>query len=158
MIKKSSINFDLSLYLLSYLRCSHIKHSYKKIIWLFQEDFIIINDNDQSSQYIVNIIKLINVDFTLSRTRRLVQLNFEWMFRNEQQARKRINKITQKNQTYIYALYFKESEVKKMIYDWQNRRTHIMNLTFDSNIINDQNIRREIKNDEKDDDDAKEND
>jgi hypothetical protein len=28
MIKKSSINFDLSLYLLSYSRCSHIKHSY----------------------------------------------------------------------------------------------------------------------------------
>jgi hypothetical protein len=30
MIEKSSINFDLSLYLLSYSRCSHIKHSYTK--------------------------------------------------------------------------------------------------------------------------------
>jgi hypothetical protein len=28
MIEKSSINSDLSLYLLSYLRCSHIKHFY----------------------------------------------------------------------------------------------------------------------------------
>jgi hypothetical protein len=28
MIEKSSINSDLSLYLLSYSRCSHIKHSY----------------------------------------------------------------------------------------------------------------------------------
>ncbi len=43
------------------------------------------------------------------------------MFKNEQQTRKRINKITKKNQTYIYALYFKESEVKKMIYDRQHR-------------------------------------
>jgi hypothetical protein len=29
MIEKSSINSDLFLYLLSYSRCSHIKHSYK---------------------------------------------------------------------------------------------------------------------------------
>jgi hypothetical protein len=29
MIEKSSINSDLSLYLLPYSRCSHIKHSYK---------------------------------------------------------------------------------------------------------------------------------
>ncbi len=48
--------------------------------------------------------------------------------------------------------------MKEIIYDRQNRRTHMMNLIFDSNIINDQNIRREIKNDEKNDDDAKEND
>jgi hypothetical protein len=31
MIEKSSINFDLSLYLLSYSRRSHIKHSYTRI-------------------------------------------------------------------------------------------------------------------------------
>ncbi len=80
------------------------------------------------------------------------------MFKNEQQTRKRINKITKKNQTYIYALYFKESEVKKMIYDRQHRWTHMINLTFDSNIIDDQNIRRETENDEKNDDDAKKND
>jgi alpha-D-ribose 1-methylphosphonate 5-triphosphate synthase subunit PhnI len=59
------------------------KSKVQKIIWLFQENLIIINDNDQSSQYIVNITKLIDVDFTLSRTRRLIQLNFEWMFKNE---------------------------------------------------------------------------
>ncbi len=34
----------------------------------------------------------------------------------------------------------------------------MMNLTFDSNIINDQDIRREIKNAEKNDDDAEKND
>jgi hypothetical protein len=47
--------------------------------------------------------------------------------------------------------------MKEMIYDRQNKRAHMMNLTFNSNIINNQNIRREIKNDEKNDDDAKEN-
>jgi hypothetical protein len=80
------------------------------------------------------------------------------MFRNEQQARKRINKITQKKQTYIYALYRKESKVKEIIYDRENRKAHMMNLTFDSNIIDDQDIRREIKNDEKNDDDAEKDD
>jgi hypothetical protein len=80
------------------------------------------------------------------------------MFKNEQQTRKRINKITQKKQTYIYALYRKEFKVKEIIYDRKNRRTHMMNLTFDSNIINDQDIRREIKNDEKNDDDAEKDD
>jgi hypothetical protein len=34
----------------------------------------------------------------------------------------------------------------------------MINLTFDSNIIDDQNIRRETENDEKNDDDAKKND
>jgi hypothetical protein len=76
------------------------------------------------------------------------------MFKNEQQTRKHINKITQKKQTYIYALYRKKSKVKKIIYDRKNRKAHMMNLTFDSNIINDQDIRREIKDDEKNDDDA----
>jgi hypothetical protein len=33
MIEKSSINSDLSLYLLSYSRCSHIKHSYNSSNW-----------------------------------------------------------------------------------------------------------------------------
>ncbi len=80
------------------------------------------------------------------------------MFRDEQQARKRINKITQRDQTYIYALYFKESEVKEMIYNRQNKRAHMMKLTLNSNIIDNQNVRREIENDEKDNDDAKNND
>ncbi len=80
------------------------------------------------------------------------------MFRDEQQARKRINKITQRDQTYIYALYFKESEVKEMIYNRQNKRAHMMKLTLNSNIIDDQDVRREIKNDEKDNDDTKDND
>ncbi len=34
----------------------------------------------------------------------------------------------------------------------------MMSLTFDSNIINDQDIRREIKNDEKNDDNAEKDD
>ncbi len=80
------------------------------------------------------------------------------MFRDEQQARKRINRITQRNQTYIYALYFKEFEVKEIIYDRQNNRVHVIKLTLNSNIIHDHNVRREIKNDEKENDDTKNND
>jgi hypothetical protein len=48
--------------------------------------------------------------------------------------------------------------VKEIIYDRKNRKAHMMSLTFDSNIINDQDIRREIKNDEKNDDNAEKDD
>jgi hypothetical protein len=39
------------------------------------------------------------------------------MIKNELQTRKRINRIIQKKQIYIYALLSKKSQIKKMIYD-----------------------------------------
>jgi hypothetical protein len=44
MIEKSSINFDLSLHLLSYSRCSHIKHSYININSKALSTFLSIED------------------------------------------------------------------------------------------------------------------
>ncbi len=44
-----------------------------------------------------------------------------------------------------------------MIDDRQNKRVHMMKLTLNSNIIDHQNVRHKIKNDEKNNDDTKNN-
>ncbi len=77
------------------------------------------------------------------------------MSRNEQQTRKRINRITQKDQTYIYVLYFEDSQVKQMIHDRQNRRVHMMNLILNLNLINVFKVTRDIEDDENDNSDEK---
>ncbi len=131
------------------------KSRVQKIVWFFQKN----DTNDiifeKSSQYLVDIIKLIDVNFIMTKARRLMQLNFEWMSRNEQQIRKRINKITQKNQTYIYVLYFEDFQMKQMIHDRQNRRAHMMNLILNLNLTNVFKVTRDIENDENDNSDEK---
>ncbi len=52
------------------------------------------------------------------------------MINDEQQTRKRINKIKQKKQTYTYVLLFKNSRVEEMIYDRQNKKTYMMQLVL----------------------------
>ncbi len=79
------------------------------------------------------------------------------MIRDELQIRKRINRITQKKQIYIYALLSKESQIKKMIYDRQNRRAHMMQLTLNHTIIEDEKITRDVDDDENDDSEINEN-
>jgi hypothetical protein len=131
------------------------KSRVQKIVWFFQKN----DTNDiifeKSSQYLIDIIKLIDVNFIMTKARRLMQLNFEWMSRNEQQTRKKINKIIQKDQTYIYVLYFEDSQVKQMIHDRQNRRVHMMNLILNLNLINVFKVTRDIEDDENDNSDEK---
>ncbi len=79
------------------------------------------------------------------------------MIRNELQIRKRINRITQKKQIYIYALLSKESQIEKMIYDRQNRRAHMMQLTLNHIIIEDEKITRDVDDDENDESEINEN-
>jgi len=66
-----------------------------KIIWLFQKESIIIAQNADisSSQYIINIIKLIEVDYTLHKVKRLIIIDFEWMNCDHEQIKKWINCI-----------------------------------------------------------------
>ncbi len=54
------------------------------IVWLFQEDLKKLQkySNKKSSHFIINIIKLINVDYNLHRIKRLVQIDLKWMKRN----------------------------------------------------------------------------
>jgi hypothetical protein len=79
------------------------------------------------------------------------------MINNELQTRKQINRITQKRQIYIYVLLSKESQIKKMIYDRQNRRTHMMQLTLNYTIVENEKITRDVDNDENDDNVINEN-
>ncbi len=49
------------------------------IVWLFQEDLKKLQkySNEKSSRFIIDIIKLINVDYNLYRVKRLVQINLK---------------------------------------------------------------------------------
>ncbi len=127
----------------------------QKIIWLFQKKAIKVDNQEESSQYIIETIKLIEVDYTLTKTRRLIQLNSKWMIRDEQQTKKRINRITQTRQTYIYALLFKDSRVEKMIYDRQHKRAYMMQLALNHKEIEIEKITRDVDDDENDDNELK---
>jgi hypothetical protein len=61
-----------------------------KIIWLFQKEPAVIsqNVNISSSQYIISTIKLIKVDYTLHKAKRLMIVDSEWMNRDHEQAKK----------------------------------------------------------------------
>ena len=53
------------------------------------------------------------------------------MVRDEYQAQKRINRITQANQTHTYSLFCLESIVEKMILDRQHCRTFVLKLALE---------------------------
>jgi len=103
-------------------------------IELFQEKLNIIVRYSilTFSQYIISIIKLIKVKYTLHRIRWLIQFDSEWMKWDQEQIKKRINWINQQKMTSTYLLQCIEFNVKQVIYDQQNWRTHLMKLTLDS--------------------------
>ncbi len=63
------------------------------IVWLFQEDLKKLQKywNEKSSHFIIDTIKLINVDYNLHRIKRLVHIDLKWMKRNQAQIKKRVN-------------------------------------------------------------------
>ncbi len=109
------------------------KFNAMKIIWLFQKEPAAIsqNVNISSSQYIISTIKLIEVDYTLHKAKRLMIVDSEWMNRNHEQVKKRMNCIGQKAPTYTYSLQCIRLKVKKTIYDRQNWRTHLVQQTLE---------------------------
>jgi hypothetical protein len=125
------------------------------IIWLFQENQNTIKRycDEIFLRYIVKITKLINVEFIMIKTRRMIQLNSKWLIKNEIQILKRINKITQIKQIHIDFLVFVNVTIEELIYNRQNRRTLLLNLTLNSNNIEIENITRKRKNDDQNDDD-----
>jgi len=111
-----------------------IKFTAIEILWLFQKESVIIaqNMNISSSWYIVSTIKLIKVNYTLHKVKRLMIIDSEWMNCNHEQAKKWINCIDKKKQTFTYTLQCIKSEVKKTIYDQQNQRTHLVQQALNS--------------------------
>lgn len=68
----------------------------------------------------------VNVQLYVAEMTQPEQANPEWMDRDHEQAKKRINCIGQTEQTFTYALRCVGSEVKETSYDRQNRRTHLV--------------------------------
>ena len=85
-----------------------------------------------SPRYLVGTTKLSGVGPTLTKARRIVQLDPEWLLRDEHQARKRINRSTQTGQTYSYSVHCTDSVAESMIFDRQNRRENLMKLALDA--------------------------
>lgn len=104
------------------------------IVGLFQEDPEVVAcfPEEISPRYLVGITKLSGVELTLTKARRIVQLDPEWLLRDEHQARKRINRRTQTGQTYSYSVHFTDSVAESMIFDQQNRRENLMELALDA--------------------------
>lgn len=73
----------------------------KKCIWYFQDDSQLIEKWQIESrfQYVISITFLIDLKYILTAITRCVQIEFEWMIRDERQFKNRINRINQKEQT-----------------------------------------------------------
>ena len=108
-----------------------------KIVGLFQEEPKVVNNWPKLTppRFLVGTIKLLGVGFTLTRARRLVQLDPEWLLRDKHQARKWINQISQTGQTYTYSVHCIDSVAKSMIFNCQNCRKNFKNLAFNATNI-----------------------
>lgn len=93
----------------------------------------------------------------MTKAKRLMQLEPEWMDRDERQARKRINRVSQTELTHTYALIFERSRIEEIIQDRQARRAYILKLVLDSANLQIDVVTREVK-DVKDDKDDKDDD
>ena len=113
------------------------KRRMHKIVRLFQEEPKVVNDFLKLTppRFLVETRKLLGVGLTLTKARRLVQLDPEWLLRDEHQARKRINQISQTRQTYTYSVHCINSVAKNMIFDRQNCRENLKNLALNATNI-----------------------
>ncbi len=109
-----------------------IKSKMMNIVWLFQENSKKLQKylNEKSSCFIIDTIKLINVDYNLHKIKRLIQINSEWMKRNQAQIKKRVNYLEQHEKTIIYDLRCVNSRIEMLVYDKQNHWMYIMKLTL----------------------------
>ncbi len=122
------------------------------IVWLFQEDSKKLQkySNEKSSCFIIDTIKLINVDYNLHKIKRLVQNNSEWMKRNQAQIKKKVNHLEQHEKTIIYDLCCVDSRIEMLIYDRQNCWMCIMKLTLKLKIFEDDDVIRDVEDNDDD--------
>ncbi len=122
------------------------------IVWLFQEDSKKLQkySNEKSSCFIIDTIKLINVDYNLHKIKRLVQINSEWMKRNQAQIKKKVNHLEQHEKTIIYDLCCVDSRIEMLIYDRQNCWMCIMKLTLKLKIFEDDDVIRDVEDNDDD--------
>ena len=93
----------------------------------------------------------------MTKARRLVQLDPEWMAQDELQARKRVNRLPQTGQTHTYALIAIGSDVERVIHDRQYRRSYMIEMALDPANIKDSDIKRGVGDDADDLEDPSDN-
>ena len=95
------------------------KSKMNAIIALFQKEaeVMTIYSNIASLQYLISTTRLINVEYTLTKAKRLVIFEPEWMKRDTNQIKMRINRIDQTEFTFTYSLYILESNVEEAVFD-----------------------------------------
>jgi len=74
------------------------------------------------------------------------------MKKDQAQIKKRVNRLKQYEKTITYDLRCVGSRIKMLIYDRQNRQMRIMKLTLKLKIFEDDDVIKDVKND--DDDEA----
>ena len=124
------------------------------IVFLFQKESVMMNwyKSITSSCFLVDIIKLIRVDYTLYQAKRLIIIDLKWMNWDQKQIKKHINWIDQHEHIYIYELQCKDFNIEKTIYDWQSWRIYLLKLVLNSKLFSSDDIIRNVNNDENDDD------
>lgn len=93
------------------------------------------SENEVRPQYLVNTTQVLGVGYTLTAATRLVQYDPEWLERDEMQARKRINRITQHVPTHTYSLRAKGSVIEELIHQRQDRRAAMIAASLNADLI-----------------------
>ena len=122
------------------------------IVGLFQEDRSAIEKHpyEVPPQYLVGTTRVLNVGFTLTKAIRLVQLDPEWLFCDKLQAQKRINRISQTEETYTYSFICEGSMVETLINERQVQRLYLLNKALDvahadvEDIVKDASVLEEV--------------
>ncbi len=125
------------------------------IVWLFQEDSKKLQkySNEKSSRFIIDTIKLIDVDYNLHRVKRLVQIDSKWMKKDQAQIKKKVNCLEQHEKIITYDLRCVDLQIKMLIYDRQNRQACLMNITLKFKTFQVKELIKDIKNNDNDEDD-----
>ena len=101
----------------------------------------------ESFRYLIKITNMIEINLTLIKTKRFVQLNSKWFLRNEIQIRKKINKIEQIKKIYTYFFKCKKFKTKKIIQKRQSRqKLFVKKFLKIKNINHTDNVIRKIEN------------
>lgn len=122
------------------------------IVRLFQNRLEAIerHPNIVPPRYIVSTTKLIGVDYNLHAAKRLVIVDAEWMNRDHEEAKKRINRLGQTYPTYTYLLVCVGSQVEQTIYARHDRQATPMKLALNPDKFRQNTYIRGVGDDEDD--------
>lgn len=120
------------------------KSRIQDVVWCFQGDAHLLPEewkNEPRPQYIVANTKLICVGYNMQAARRCVQIEPEWLLRDENQVKCRANRIGQKLQTFSYGFLCVDSHVEQLIHNRQRRRNILLRLAMNPENCSENTVR-----------------